>query len=190
MELDKHDYFLTELYIDFKIVTNMNVHVLSGYDKEHAHTAVEVVEQGQELDFPIFNKTWIIATPKEGHNYTRLKFEVFIERNVPIWHEKYSIRNTITIVIIIGGVLMFIFGFLAYVYIKKLRAQMKLAKSKAMIVPTMNMSHDQTHLVHQAGHEISQIEFDEGHNKTIESPKGMKQLVARSSSNSHQTPHH
>jgi hypothetical protein len=113
----------------------MHVIVISGYHKDNAHTAKEGVEQGEELDFPIFNKTWVIATPMEGHNYTRLKFEVFIERNVPIFHENYKIRNSITIGVIVGGVLFFIIGFISYVYIKKLKAQMKLAKSKAVIVP-------------------------------------------------------
>ena len=171
----------------------MKVIIISGYNKETTHTIDHEVEQGSEIDFPIFNKTWIIAVPKEGHNYTRLKFDVFIERNLPIWHENYRVRTSITIGVIIGGVAFFIISFIAYVYIKILREQMKAKRSRAVIVPTANMSHDQTHLVHDfKPHDISGIDFDEGYNKTLESPKGGKTPGSgfnRTVIANHDTPH-
>ena len=66
VELLKADYYDLELYIDFKVITNIEVIILSGYNKETAHTIDVEIEQGFEVDFPIFNKTWIIAVPKEG----------------------------------------------------------------------------------------------------------------------------
>ena len=56
------------------------------------------------------------------------------------------------------------------------------------------MSHDQTHLVHdlKLHPDISAIEFDEAHNRTLESPKGGKVNktpgYVRAASGNHETP--
>lgn len=103
------------MYIDFKVITNMDIKIISGYEKSDSYTYLDEVEQGKEINYPIYNKTWILAIPRQGQNYTRFKFEVYIERNTPIWQENYTIRTSITVSVMCGGVMIFVLSFLAYV---------------------------------------------------------------------------
>lgn len=113
--MSKSYYYELEMYIDFKVITNMDIKVISGFQRSDGYTYSESIEQGKEISFSIYNTTWIMAIPKPGQNYTRFKFEVYIERNVAIWSENYIVRTSITAGVMCGGVMLFILGFLAYV---------------------------------------------------------------------------
>jgi hypothetical protein len=61
----------------------MDVKIVSGFDHYSMHTTYTHVEVGHDIYLPIFNISYIIATPHEdSHGDSHIEFKAFIKREI------------------------------------------------------------------------------------------------------------
>jgi hypothetical protein len=62
--MHKSEYYNVEIQITFDNITNMDIYVISGYNRIKAYTVASKFPQNTTVYVPIYNNTWILAVPK------------------------------------------------------------------------------------------------------------------------------
>ncbi|CDW72500.1 UNKNOWN [Stylonychia lemnae] len=178
--MNKGDYYNVEIQIIFDNVTNMDVYVLSGYNREKAYTVAAKFVSNTTIYAPIYNKTWVLAVPKVNQTNTRVKFRSTILREVFFETENFEVRRIITGTITAGGLGIFLITMCIIFIIRRIKERGILNKNQITIAPSRfkegNSIHDHTILGQEDNpNDGSVAEFEELNLiGTKESPKADK----------------
>lgn len=134
-DISKAYYYQVEIMVQFINITNLDVKLLSGYTEETMFTVSTAATQGSIFNIPIYNKTWIVATPKNNQTTNRLKFHSYILREQSVFVEDISVRKIITTAIIVAGLVIFLGTMSGVIIYRRIKDHVALKKGKMSIAP-------------------------------------------------------